>query len=261
MKKIVNRLALAALLLTNPLAAQALELDDLAYRQKLGDRLPSQSTFVDADGRAVAVEDIGRGAPLVLTLGYFACRKLCDVLRVELLRDLEAAGLVAGVDYTFAAVSVDPAETRATAAAAKASDLQQVPSAGGKSGWRYLTGGKADVEALAQAVGYQHRDEAQRDARAHSVGVVIVTPGGQISSYLLGLGHAASELRGAVALAAAGDVARPAEPVLLLCFDFDPTTGKYSLAIMKTLRVAAILTVVAFAAAWLYASRKGDLRA
>ena len=36
-------------------------------------------------------------------------------------------------------------------------------------------------------------------------------------------------------------------PVLLLCFHFDPTTGRYTLAIMKVLQLAGLMTVLTVA--------------
>ena len=51
--------------------------------------------------------------------------------------------------------------------------------------------------------------------------------------------------------AAAGESGRAAPPLLLLCYDYDASTGRYSLAIMKVLRLAsaimAIVTLLALA--------------
>jgi protein SCO1/2 len=47
-----------------------------------------------------------------------------------------------------------------------------------------------------------------------------------------------------VARAQSGGVVAAALPVLLFCFHYDPATGRYTLAIMKLLRLAAAITVV-----------------
>jgi protein SCO1/2 len=44
-----------------------------------------------------------------------------------------------------------------------------------------------------------------------------------------------------------GRIATAAAPILLICFHFDPTTGRYSLEILKVLRLAGALTVLTIA--------------
>jgi protein SCO1/2 len=50
-----------------------------------------------------------------------------------------------------------------------------------------------------------------------------------------------------VARAGLGAIARTASPILLLCFDYDAATGRYTPAVMKLLRLAAAITMAALA--------------
>jgi protein SCO1/2 len=43
--------------------------------------------------------------------------------------------------------------------------------------------------------------------------------------------------------AGSGGIARAALPILLLCFHFDAATGRYTLAVVKLLKMLAALTV------------------
>ena len=45
----------------------------------------------------------------------------------------------------------------------------------------------------------------------------------------------------------AGRIAAAGSPLLLICFHFDPTTGRYSLEVLKVLRLAGILAVLTVA--------------
>ena len=48
-------------------------------------------------------------------------------------------------------------------------------------------------------------------------------------------------------------------PVLLLCFHFDPLTGRYSLAIMRLVRLAAVLFVLTVSGMlWLLVPARAD---
>jgi protein SCO1/2 len=49
--------------------------------------------------------------------------------------------------------------------------------------------------------------------------------------------------------------------VLLLCYDYNPVTGRYTLAIMKLLRLAAAITVVTTAGVLFLAFRSEKGRA
>ncbi len=71
-----------------------------------------------------------------------------------------------------------------------------------------------------------------------------MTPEGHVSGYVLGVGYHPGDVRTAVTLASTGGIAKAAVPLLLLCFHFDAATGRYTLAVMKVLRLAGYVTVL-----------------
>ena len=158
-----------------------------------------------------------------------------------------------GTDYSLIALSIDAAETSADAVAAKAKDLQRYPVPGAAQNWHFLTGTADAVQAMVVATGFRNRSGPTRKAFAHPIGVVFATPAGLVSSYLFGVGYQPDDVRRAVTRATFGSLASPASPVLLLCFDYDPTLGRYTLAIMKILRLAAVITLIAVASALAFA--------
>ncbi|MGJ0395126.1 MAG: SCO family protein [Methylocystis sp.] len=254
-------LALLASLLLNNLPAPAQSTPDMtgiAYERRQGARLPSKSAFTDADGRDVGVGELFNRAPLVLVLGYFSCEKLCAVARPALLRAARKAGLTAGADYVFVAVSIDPAETADAARKARDIDFAAAAPMGTADGFHYLTGAPDDIRALAESVGYRYRESARPDAFSHPIGAVVATPSGIVSGYLSAIGTSPEEMSEAIRTAAAESVnlAR-ASPAFLLCFDFDSTTGRYTFAIVKFLRLAAVVMMLALAAFIFREIRKG----
>ncbi len=110
---------------------------------------------------------------------------------------------------------------------------------------------------MAQAVGFRSRWDADLQQFLHPTGMVVLTPAGTVSSYALGVGYPAADLRGALLRARDGAVAAAASPVLLLCFHFDPTTGRYTLAVLKLLQLAAGLTVLTIGGVLLALHRHG----
>jgi protein SCO1/2 len=228
-------------------AAKAPKLGGIAYEQKPGSELPGTITVRDDTGRILRFADLFDGKPLILDLGYFHCPNLCSVVRASVFRALAQSGLVAGRDYSLAVLSIDPSETSVEAAAAKAEDIGRYPVPGAAKNWHYLTGEAAAIAAIADAAGFRSRLSPQRNDYIHPAGIVFVTPDGRVSSYLLGAGFDPGAVREAVAHAGSGTIARTASPILLLCFDYDAATGRYTPAVMKLLRLAAAITVAALA--------------
>jgi protein SCO1/2 len=217
----------------------------LAYEQRPGTQLPGQNMFRDDTGRTVQLADLLEGKPLIVALGYFHCPKLCSVVRANLFDALRASEMTAGRDYSLVALSIDSSESSADAAAAKAEDLHRYPAPGAAQNWHFLTGTADAVQAGADAIGFRGRFDPALKQFVHPVGVVFATPAGIVSSYLRGVGYKPADVRLGVAQAAAGGIAPAgALPVLLLCYDYDPTTGRYTLAIMKLLRLAGAIMVV-----------------
>lgn len=252
-------LALVALL---PMAARADRAApignpiDYEYNQHPGASLPLDAQFVDAAGHPLRLGDLARDKPLIIDLGYFHCPSLCGVVRSDLMNALSLSGLVGGRDYTLVDVSIDPGETTRDAAAAKAEDLARFPQPDNGRGWHYLTGAQPAITALAGSVGFPLSFDAALRQFVHPAGVVVASPQGIVSGYLLGVGYSAGDLRAAVLRAGKGGIAAAALPVLLLCFHFDATTGRYTLAITKVLRLAGVLTVLTIGALLLLLHRR-----
>ncbi|MBV8093412.1 MAG: SCO family protein [Acetobacteraceae bacterium] len=237
-------IALFWLMLATAVQAAPEELQDYFYDQRPGNTLPARPQFKDERGAEVALSRYAGGPPLIVLLGYFHCPNLCGLVRGNLLEALSNSGLVPGRDYRLIALSIDPAETSQDAAAAKQTDLARYPLPGADAAWHYLTGRHAAIGEVADVVGFRYRFQPEHKQFIHPAGIVFATPAGVISSYLLGVGYSAGDVRLGVTRANEGSVAAKALPILLLCFHYDPATGRYSLAIMKVLRLASAITVL-----------------
>ncbi|WP_244435095.1 SCO family protein [Methylocystis sp. SC2] len=219
--------------------------------------MPLESAFTDADGQDVRIGDAFDRAPVILVLGYFHCDKLCGVTRPALLRAARKAGLSAGSDYVFIAISIDPTETADAARQAREIEFDAASPIGASEGIHYLTGTAENIRAVAEAVGFSYRSGARSQSFVHPIGAAIITAHGVVSNYLSGIGSSHEEVRGAIEAAATQNVAPRASPALLLCFDFDSTTGRYTFAIMKFLRIGAVGMALALAAMIYREFRKG----
>src|SRR5262249_29646910 len=78
---------------------------------------------------------------------------------------------------------------------------------------------------------------------AHAAGIVVATPNGRVGRYIFGMDPAARDIRLAVVDAAQGKIGDPVAQLLLMCFHYDPTGGKYTMNVLTVVRAAGILTI------------------
>jgi protein SCO1/2 len=234
-------IALLLMLLCGQRAQAAADLSAFAYDQHPGAQVPLTTSFTDASGHEITLGQALAHRPTILALGYFHCPNLCGLVRDDLVNALSR--LEAHPDYRLVVLSIDPSETPRDANSAQQADAaryQPIVDA------HYLTGSAAAVRSITSAVGFRTRFDAAGKQFLHPAGLVFLTGTGTVSGYLLGLGSQPSDVGLGITRAANGVTAR-ALPILLLCFHYDPTTGRYSLAILRVLQLGAAITLMVVA--------------
>jgi protein SCO1/2 len=223
-------------------------LREIGFDQHLGEAVPLDLTFRNEAGEPIRLGTYFGKKPVVLSLNYFACPMLCTVSLNGLASALNIISMSAGKEFEVVTVSFDPKETPELAAAKKKSYLERYKRPGAADGWHFLTGDAPSIAALTKAVGFRYAWDAETRQFAHPAGVLVLTPDGKIARYLYGIEYAPRDLRLAVIEASAGHIGNPVDQIILACYQYDPTTGKYGAAIMRMVRAAGVLTVVALAA-------------
>jgi protein SCO1/2 len=239
---------LAALLVVPTLAAARIDpqsFGQLAFRQHPGAQLPLDADLRDESGRDVKLGILFSGRPVVLVLEYLRCRSLCSLVLRGTVHSLQQARLIPGRDVVLVGVSIDPRDTSADAAKARATyAVGFAEPAAAASGMHFLTGSPQQVARIASVVGFPYRYDRSTDQFAHPAGFVVATPSGQISRYMLGLNPDAGALRDAIAEAGRGAVDPAAHPLLLLCFGYDPDANTAAALALRLARWASLAAVL-----------------
>jgi protein SCO1/2 len=219
-------------------------LRDVGIEQHLDARLPLDAVFRDETGREVKLGDYFGDQPVVVALVYYRCPMLCTQVLNGFLNCSQAMPLEIGRDYQVVTVSFDPRETPELAAEKKARYVGAYRRTGAVNGWHFLTGDRQSIARLTETVGFRYRFDPKSDQFAHASGIAVATPDGRLARYYYGIEFSPDDLRLGLVESSAGRIGSLVDQVLLLCFHYDPLTGKYGLVIADVLRLTGLLTVI-----------------
>ena len=219
--------------------------NQVGFDQRLGERLPLWLRFRDDSGRDRTLGELFGQRPVIVAPVYYRCPMLCNQVLSGLTRSLKPLSLGAGKDFDVIAVSIDPSETPDLAAKKKLNYLKRYDRPGSESGWHFLTGAEPSIAELTRAIGFRYTYNPRTKLYAHAAGVIVATPDGRISRYFFGIDYPAKDLQAEIERARAGRIGSPIGRLLLLCYDYDAATGKYTLSILRLTRILGMATVAA----------------
>ena len=228
---------------------------DLKFEQLLNAQLPLDAYFVDNKGNDVQLADYVGDKPIVLGLIYYKCPSLCNQVLNGLFSALKVMNFTVGEEFDVVMVGIDEREKPVTADAKLTSYLSDYDRENAAEGFHFLTGDAQQIRRVASAVGYSYKFDITRDQYAHPAGIMVITPEGKVSKYLLGVDYSPRDLKLAVMDASDERIGSIVEQAVSFCFLWDPSSGKYSFAIMRVLQVGGVLTVIGIASLLVYLVR------
>lgn len=235
----------------NPSTGLPTALREVRIDQKLNQQLPLDLVFRDESGEQVKLGKYFGQKPVVLALVYYDCPMLCTQILNGMVTTFRVLPFQIGKEFDVVTISFDPRENAALAATKKKvyiDYLQDEKQAGANSGWHFLTGDPANIERIADAIGFRYRwDEATKQF-AHASAIMVATPEGKLSHYFYGVSYSARDLRFGLIEASQHKIGSLSEQLSLYCYMYDPATGKYGAAVMRVMRITGVLTLLGIVA-------------
>jgi protein SCO1/2 len=231
----------------DPAAAKPGLLSKIGIDQRLNEHVPLDLAFVDETGRDVKLRDYFGKRPVLLAMVYYECPMLCTQVLNGVTGALKVLNFDVGKEFEVVAVSINPKEGPGLAAAKKQAYLERYGRPQTADGWHFLTGREENIRALANAVGFRYAYDEEIQQYAHGAGVELLTPKGVIARYFYGIEYAPRDIKFGIMEASEERIGSPIDSVLLLCYHYDPATGKYGATAMTMVRVGAVMTMVGFA--------------
>jgi protein SCO1/2 len=184
---------------------------------------------------------------VLLSLAYYECPMLCGMALQGVARGMKGITFAPGREFDVVTVSFDPREKPALARMKKTAFVDFYGRPGAAEGWHFLTGDPEPIRRLTQAVGFRYAWDESAGQFAHATGLVVLTPDGHIARYLFGTDYAPKDLRLSLVEASAGTIGSLSDNLLLLCYRYDPRTGRYSRLALGSVRAGAVISVLALA--------------
>src|SRR5205823_4364651 len=146
-------------------------------------------------------------------------------------------------EFNVVTISIDPKDTAGAAAGKKKMMLARYGRPGANQGWHFLTGDKANIDAVAKAVGWRYAYDPRSGQYAHASAIMLLTPEGKVSRYFYGIEYSSKDIQFGVMEASQNKIGSVADQIALYCYHYDPAKGKYGLAVMRLVRIAGLLTI------------------
>lgn len=228
--------------------------------QNLNQQLPLDDHFVDASGANVTLGQFFGKRPAVLAMVYYSCRMLCPQVLNGMANALRQSGYTAGKQYDVIVASIDPSDTPAEAMMEKQRFLGWLGQPDAAPNVHFLTGTAAASSSLAQAAGFHYvmvpGPDGKMDQYAHSSVIMFATPEGRMSKYLSGVTYQPRDVRLALLSAGNHHIGSLGDLILLYCCSYSPSTGQYTVSILRILGLAAVASILALCMLFFLLSRK-----
>jgi protein SCO1/2 len=214
-------------------------------KEHLGRMLPKHLAFRDQDGKQLTFGEVFDGEhPVLLTLNYSNCPMLCSLQLNGLVDGLKQVEWGINRDYKVVTVSLQPDEPVDIATRTRNRYLTQYGRPDAQAGWRFLAGSEQNVKAFADAIGFSFHYDTERDEYAHPAAIVLASPHGKIARYLYGLEYDPKTLRLGLVEASEGRVGTTLDRLILYCYHYDSSVGRYAPVARRIMQLGGAVTVV-----------------
>lgn len=232
-------------------------LKNVGIQQNLDQQIPPDLKFTDDLGRQVRLGDYFGQKPLILNFVYYGCPMLCGEELAGLESTLRVLKFDVGKEFEVITISFDPKNTPEIAAKKKEQFLRRYNRPGAEQGWHFLVGQPDAIAAVTKAAGFQYQYDEKTGEFAHSTAILVLTPQGKIAQYYYGIEYPPKDVRLALVEASNNRIGNVVDELVLYCYHYDPTQGKYSATVLRVLRLMGVATLLCLGGLFLVMIRRG----
>jgi protein SCO1 len=243
-------------------------LSKMGVDQRLGQQVPGDVAFQDEHGRTIKFGDLYGSRPIVIMPMFFECKGVCGVETDSLLQAIiQMQDLSVGRDFDIVMLSINPKETPDLTLSRWNNTVRLYNVHGdrpdGEKGFHFLTGTLPNIRRVTDALGFKWVYDAEEDLINHPAGLMVLSPTGKITGYLVNKEFPRVFLAHLIADATDSKISAKTESVLFGCIMIDHATGRRSLVIENVIRLTAAVFAVGLAC-WIvgmsFSGKKGKAK-
>lgn len=220
---------------------------NVGFDPQLDKQIPLDVVFNDENGQAVELRQYFGKRPVLLTFVYYTCPMLCNQVEQAVVGTMKMISFNPGRDYDVVFISFDPNDTPSEALRKKHEAMARFARPGTESGWHFLTGSAESIRQVTTAADFRYSYDEKTRLFGHASGILLLTPDGRISRYFFGVEYPPSNVRLGLVDASAGKIGTPVDHLLLFCYQYDPSKGRYSATILTVIRMGGVVTLLCMA--------------
>ena len=220
--------------------------------ERLGQKIPPDITFVDAEGRSLTLGEAITKPTLILPV-YFYCAQVCTIMLANLAEAMNKVPMELGTDYDVLAISFNENEGSEVARKAKVNYTKILKADFRPESWRFLTGDQENIRAFTDAIGYGFKRTSEYFF-LHPNALVAVSSDRTVIRYLYGPRFLPFDIGMALTEAEKNTPGLSIRRLLTYCFDYEPEKKTY---ILKSFRILAVGIVTILLIFMVFLLRKG----
>lgn len=206
--------------------------------ERTGEKVPLEAPFVDSSGAPTTLGAVMEG-PAILSFAYFGCEDICSTALSNLAGTLGRTTTPPGEGFTVITVSIDDNDGPAEALGKKKNFVKATGRAIGEGAWRFLTGERASIDALAGAAGFGF-DKTEK-GYDHPGALIVLASDGTITKYIYGISYLPADIEMAVLEAREGRLAASVKRAIRWCFSDAPAGRAYAQGVLTAVGVGTLV--------------------
>lgn len=213
--------------------------------EHLGGYVDKEIMLVNSTGDTIKLKDI-LTKPTVVSLVYYNCPGICNVLLSGLRDVIERADIEPGKDYNVLSLSFNHNENYVLARNKKHNYLAGMKREINSDAWYWTVSDSTSIRKFCDELGFKFKIDIIEEGRLdflHAGALIFLSPDGKITRYLNGTEFLPFDLKMASIEAAEGKPQPTINKVLALCFKYDPEGRSYVLNVTRIFGVIILLGV------------------
>ena len=220
------------------------ELKNTGIQEHIGNQIPLTTTFINEREEKIKLSQyFSKDTPIILTMVYFNCPMLCNLVLTGLTDAIKNLPLELGKEFQVLTLSFDPKDTPEKARGYKSNYLKKIGlTSKNMDGWHFLVGEDIEIIKIAKSIGFKFKYNSETQEFAHGAAIVVLTPKGKISRYLYGIEYKSNDVKMAILDASNGKMVSTLDKILLYCYSYDPKVNAYVLQAINVMKIGGGVT-------------------